>query len=81
MHLQIWSDRAFHVAVEAAGLEVVKFKKWAEFTMPSDFYLDNMQIRSRTLRAAAKLVYDASELLLRNKIACVLRRPAERVGR
>lgn len=81
MHLQIWSDRAFHVAVEAAGLEIVKFSKWAEFTMPSDFYLDNMQIRSRVLRAAAKLVYGAAELLLRNKIACVLARPTERASR
>ncbi len=71
-HLQIWSDRAFRVATERARLRVVKSSTWAEFTMPWEFYVNNMGITNPVLRFAARAAYKASGLILRNKIACVL---------
>jgi 2-polyprenyl-3-methyl-5-hydroxy-6-metoxy-1,4-benzoquinol methylase len=71
-HLQIWSDRAFRVAAERALLRPVKSTTWAEFTMPWEFYVNNMGITNPALRFAARVVYGVSGLVLRNKIVCVL---------
>ena len=71
-HLQIWSDRAFRVAAGRASLRTVKSATWAEFTMPWEFYVNNMGITNPVLRFAARVTYAASGLILRNKIACVL---------
>ena len=71
-HLQIWSDRAFRVAAGRANLRAEKSATWAEFTMPWEFYVNNMGITNPLLRLAAHVVYAASGLILRNKIACVL---------
>ena len=75
MHLQIWSTRSFRLALERTGLRAEKVSRWAEFTMPADFYLDNMGITQPLVRFAGRAMYAAAGLILRNKIVCVLGRP------
>ena len=74
-HLQIWSEKSFRLTVEASGLAVLKLGTWPEFTMPPEYYLDNMQIRNGVLRALGHAMYRASALIVRNKLVCVLQRP------
>lgn len=73
-HLQIWSEKAFGLAAQASGLAVLKRDTWAEFTMPAEYYLDNMQIKSSVVRALGHAMYRASGLVVRNKLVCVLQR-------
>jgi len=72
MHLQIWSRASFRLAVERAGLRVERLARWAEFTMPPEFYLNNMGITHPLLRFAGRATYAAAGFILRNKIVCVL---------
>jgi SAM-dependent methyltransferase len=74
-HLQIWSDRALRRAVETSSLAVLKWATWAEFTMPPEFYLDNMRITSTLVRSLGRAAHHAAGLILRNKLVCLLRRP------
>jgi 2-polyprenyl-3-methyl-5-hydroxy-6-metoxy-1,4-benzoquinol methylase len=73
-HLQIWSEKAFQLAIQSSGLAVLKLCTWAEFTMPAEYYLDNMHITNSAVRALGHAMYRASALILRNKLACVLHR-------
>ncbi|MCW5603811.1 MAG: class I SAM-dependent methyltransferase [Burkholderiales bacterium] len=75
-HLQIWSRKAFEIATAQAGLRTEKIETWAEFTMPAEFYLNNMGITSPVVRFAGRTMYEAAGLILRNKIACTLTRAA-----
>jgi len=74
MHLQIWNAVSFRLAVEQAGLRIEKLSRWAEFTMPATFYLDNMGITHPLLRLAGRTMYAVASFVLRNKIVCVLAR-------
>jgi len=73
-HLQIWSRKAFRVAVQRAGLGVEKYQEITELTMPVGYYLHNMGIDGAFLKLAAKLAFSSAQLLFRNKIICVLKR-------
>jgi len=74
-HLQIWSARAFGIAIQRAGLHVERMTAWAEFTLPCEYYLANMGITDPALRFAGRAMYVAARFILRNKIACVLTNP------
>ena len=73
-HLQIWSDRSFDLVVERAGFRFHKRYLGSEFTMPADFYLDNMKIHNPALRAAGHAFYRTARFIARNKIFAVLTR-------
>ena len=59
-------------AVEAAGLRIRKYSETSEFTMPAEFYLDNMGIDLPALRWAGKTFYRFAKILAKNKIVAVL---------
>ena len=71
-HLQIWSKKSFELVVRESGLKVNKYEESSEYTMPADFYLDNMSIRNLILRLAGRLFYGNAKWLAKNKILCVL---------
>ena len=71
-HLQIWSKKSFELVVRESGLKVSKYEESSEYTMPADFYLDNMRIRNPILRLAGRVFYGNSRWLAKNKIVCVL---------
>ena len=71
-HLQIWSSASFGKVVRDAGLAVHKFQLASEYTMPADFYLNNMGIRNPVIRFVGKLFYGGAKYLAKNKIVCVL---------
>jgi len=73
-HLQIWSRRAFALAVEKADLSVVKYSEVSEYTMPAHFYLKSMGITNPALVAMGGLFYRFARYLANNKIICVLKR-------
>ena len=71
-HLQIWSRKSFEFVVRESGLKVRKYEESSEYTMPADFYLDNMGIRNPILRFAGRVFYGNARWLAKNKIVCVL---------
>ena len=71
-HLQIWSKKSFELVVRESGLKVSKYEESSEYTMPADFYLDNMRIRNRILRLFGRVFYGNARWLAKNKIVCVL---------
>lgn len=72
MHLQIWTPDAFNHTLRGAGLKAVKYEECSEFTMPPDFYLDNMGVTNPLLRLAGKSFYGLAKYLAKNKITAVL---------
>lgn len=76
-HLQIWSKQSFDLIVNEAGLKVHKYSEVSEYTMPADFYMDNMNINSGLLRIIGGIFYKISKLIAKNKIMCVLSKPLE----
>lgn len=72
-HLQIWSRKAFQMVVAEAGLSVAKEGVTSEYTMPVEYYLDNMDIRNPLMRASGHLFYKSARYLASNKIICVLK--------
>jgi 2-polyprenyl-3-methyl-5-hydroxy-6-metoxy-1,4-benzoquinol methylase len=75
-HLQIWSPTAFKTAVFNAGLEICKYKEISEYTMPAEYYLDNMSISNRMVRFAGYAFYSGAKYFARNKIMALLSRPS-----
>lgn len=71
-HLQIWSRPAFEFVIRTTGLSIHKYAEVSEFTMPGDFYLDNMGITSRLMRGVGRLFYRNAGHVAKNKIMCVL---------
>jgi 2-polyprenyl-3-methyl-5-hydroxy-6-metoxy-1,4-benzoquinol methylase len=71
-HLQIWSRNAFEKTVADSGLAIVKYHETSEFTMPAEFYLQNMGITNRAVRFIGGLFYRNAKYLTKNKIMCVL---------
>jgi 2-polyprenyl-3-methyl-5-hydroxy-6-metoxy-1,4-benzoquinol methylase len=71
-HLQIWSRKSFRKIISEAGLTIIKYSEISEYTMPPEFYLDNMGIRNFILRALGKIFYRFARYLANNKIQCVL---------
>jgi len=72
-HLQIWSKKAFELVVDNSGLVADKYREISEYTMPGDYYLDNMGIENPLLRMTGRLFYRNSKYLARNKVICLLR--------
>ena len=73
-HLQIWSRTAFKTAILNAGLEICKYKEISEYTMPAEYYLDNMSIGNPMVRLAGYAFYSGAKYLARNKIMALLSR-------
>jgi 2-polyprenyl-3-methyl-5-hydroxy-6-metoxy-1,4-benzoquinol methylase len=71
-HLQIWSRPAFELVVQAAGLSIHKYAEVSEFTMPGEFYFDNMGVTNRLMRRVGRLFYRSGRYVAKNKIMCVL---------
>jgi 2-polyprenyl-3-methyl-5-hydroxy-6-metoxy-1,4-benzoquinol methylase len=71
-HLQIWSRRAFELVVSMSDLKIEKYSEVSEYTMPSDFYLNNMRIENRVMRLAGHLFYRNAKHVAKNKILCLL---------
>ena len=71
-HLQISSKPSFEHAIRAAGLVISRYVETSEYTMVPDFYLDNMGIRNRVIRAAGRVLYRNARYLARNKIMSVV---------
>lgn len=72
MHLQIWTRRAFQIAIREGGLAIDRYRETGEYTMPADYYLRNMGVTHPLLRAAGRLFYAGGRRVARNKIFCVL---------
>ena len=75
-HLQIWSQMAFKITIANAGLEIFKYKELSEFTMPAEYYLDNMGISNWVIRLAGLAFYSQAKRLARNKIMALVSRPS-----
>jgi SAM-dependent methyltransferase len=73
-HLQLWSKAAFDRVVGTAGLRILKYTILSEYTMPADYYLNNMGVRNPIVRTAGRLFYKTSRYIARNKIMCLLER-------
>jgi 2-polyprenyl-3-methyl-5-hydroxy-6-metoxy-1,4-benzoquinol methylase len=71
-HLQLWTKRSFMHALQHAGLRPRTYLETCEFTMPADYYLDNMGIRDYALRLLGRLFYRFARYLANNKIFAVL---------
>lgn len=71
-HLQIWSQESFRRAIEASGLHISKYAEVSEYTMPADYYLNNMGIANPLIRVLGRLFYANARYLARNKILCLL---------
>ncbi len=71
-HLQIWSKKSFNYAVFQSSLKVANYNELSEYTMPPNYYLDNMKISNPIVRLAGRLFYKNSKLLAKNKIMAVL---------
>lgn len=72
MHLQIWSKKSFLVTANNAGLKQLKYMEVSEYTMPPDFYLNNMGIKNPIIRGLGFLFYKFSKYLAKNKILAIL---------
>ena len=75
-HLQIWTGKSLNLVIKNSGLKISKYAEMCEYTMPPDFYMDNMHIRSWALRLAGRIFYSASAVFVKNKIMCVLSQSA-----
>lgn len=73
-HLQIWSRKAFNMITARSGLSIVRYCETSEYTMPPNFYLDNMGIKNPLMRFLGRLFYTNAKYLAKNKIMCVLAR-------
>lgn len=71
-HLQIWTRKSFEFVVHQSQLEIDKYEERSEYTMPANFYLDNMGISNSVLRLVGRLFYANAKWLARNKIVSVL---------
>ena len=71
-HLQLWTKRSFMHAVRHAGLRPKTYLETSEFTMPAQYYLDNMGIHHPVLRWAGRMFYRFAGHLANNKIFAVL---------
>jgi len=71
-HLQIWSKQSFEMVVRESGLRITKYEETSEYTMPADFYMQNMGITNPILRVAGRIFYGNAKWLAKNKIVCVL---------
>ena len=66
-HLQIWSKKSFEMVVSESGLSINKYEELSEYTMPSEFYMNNMGITNPLLRLAGRLFYGNAKWLAKNK--------------
>ncbi len=73
-HLQIWSRRSFRMVVAEAGLRVTKYAEASEYTMPAEYYLQNMGITNPVARWLGHAFHRHAKWLARNKILAVLSR-------
>jgi 2-polyprenyl-3-methyl-5-hydroxy-6-metoxy-1,4-benzoquinol methylase len=73
MHLQIWTKKSFLLSVNLARLTTFKYLEVSEYTMPPDFYLNNMGIRNPIIRSLGFIFYRFSKYFAKNKILAVLR--------
>jgi SAM-dependent methyltransferase len=72
-HLQIWSRRSFHHAVEKSGLRITKYAETSEYTMGADYYLSKrMGIQNSTVRCMGHLFFRVARWVAKNKIIAVL---------
>lgn len=71
-HLQIWTKRAIALTIRNAGLQIDKYKELSEYTMPPEYYLQNMGIKNPLIRFSGKLFYSNAKYLANNKIYCLL---------
>lgn len=71
-HLQIWSKSSFEIVVRDSGLKCIKYSECSEYTMPPEFYMNNMGISSSIIRSIGKLFYRFAKYIAKNKIICVL---------
>ncbi len=71
-HLQIWSKQSFEFVVKKCGLKIVKYKELCEFTMPANFYMNNMGITNPITRFAGNILYRCARWLVTNKIQSVI---------
>ena len=71
-HLQLWTKRSFIHAVQDAGLHPKKYLETSEFTMPPQYYLDNMGLHHPGVRLLARLFYRFARHVANNKIFAVL---------
>jgi 2-polyprenyl-3-methyl-5-hydroxy-6-metoxy-1,4-benzoquinol methylase len=71
-HLQIWTRRSFEHVVRASSLRIARYAEVSEFSMPPDFYLESMAVKSAAMRLAGRLFYSNARWLAKNKIMAVL---------
>jgi len=71
-HLQIWSKQSFELVVKESGLSLFKYEEASEYTMPADYYMNNMGIKNPIIRFMGSLFYRNARHLAKNKIMCVL---------
>ena len=73
-HLQIWTSTSFLQALQRAGLRLTKYAETSEFTMPADFYLDNMDIQQPVVRWLGRVFCRLAKVIAKNKIMAVVER-------
>ena len=71
-HHQIWSKKSFELVIRKCGLIISKYVETSEYTMPAEFYMDNMGIKNPLIRLAGRIFYRNAMWLAKNKIMCVL---------
>lgn len=71
-HLQIWTKKSLQLVVEKSGCSIDKYGEISEYTMPLEYYLQNMGIRNPFIKAIGHLFYRNASWLAKNKIICVL---------
>ncbi len=71
-HQQIWSRRAFGTIVREIDLVITKYDEISEYTMPSEFYMNNMGIKDPLIRLFGRIFYRNAKFLAKNKIIAVL---------
>jgi 2-polyprenyl-3-methyl-5-hydroxy-6-metoxy-1,4-benzoquinol methylase len=71
-HLQLWTKPSFMQALERSGLRVKKYLETSEFTMPPEYYLNNMGLNHPAVRFLGRLFYRFARQLANNKILAVL---------
>lgn len=73
MHLQIWSKKSFFLAAKNAGLVPMDYKEVSEYTMPAQFYLNNMGVENPLIRLIGFIFYRFSKYIAKNKILSILK--------
>ncbi len=71
-HLQIWSKTSFDLVVKESGLKISRYEESSEYTMPADFYMNNMGITNPVVMLMGRVFYGNAKWLAKNKIICVL---------